>query len=76
MFKNLKELCALDGVSGNESAVAQYIVEQIAPYAECYIDPLGSVIAHKKGAEKSKKRVLFDAHIDEVGLMITDIRDD
>lgn len=76
MLDTLKELCALNGVSGNESAVAEYIVNEIAPYAECYIDPLGSVIAHKKGAKKAEKRVLFDAHIDEVGLMITSIRDD
>ncbi len=76
MLNHLKELCLLNGVSGDENAVAAYIIDQIAPYAECYIDPLGSVIAHKKGAQRAKKRVLFDAHIDEVGLIITSIRDD
>ncbi len=75
MLNTLKDLCLIDGVSGNEGSVAEYIVNQIAPYAECYIDPLGSVIAHKKGAKKGAKRVLFDAHMDEVGMIITDIGD-
>lgn len=76
MLNILKGLCLLDGVSGNESKVAEYIVNEIAPYAECYIDPLGNVIAHKKGTSSAKKRVLFDAHMDEVGLIITGIKDD
>lgn len=75
MLNNLKELCLLDGVSGNEGKVAEYIVNEIASYAECYIDPLGNVIAHKKGTSTAKKRVLFDAHMDEVGLIITGIKD-
>ena len=76
MLNIFKGLCLLDGVSGNESKVAEYIVNEIAPYAECYIDPLGNVIAHKNGASAAKKRVLFDAHMDEVGLIITGIKDD
>ena len=76
MFDNLKNLCLIDGVSGNEGAVSEFIINEISPYAECYIDPLGNVIAHKKGAQKAAKRVLFDAHMDEVGMIITDIRDD
>lgn len=72
----LKSLCALDGVSGCEDAVADYIINEIKPYAECYIDPLGNVVAHKKGAKAGKKRVLFDAHMDEVGLIITSVRED
>ena len=76
MMNTLKDLCLLDGVSGNEGKIAEYIVNKIAPYAECYIDPLGNVIAHKKGTSSAKKRVLFDAHMDEVGLIITGIKDD
>ena len=76
MFDNLKNLCLIDGVSGNEGSVSEFIINEISPYAECYIDPLGNVIAHKKGAQKSAKCVLFDAHMDEVGMIITDIRDD
>ena len=76
MLNNLKNLCLLNGVSGNEGRVAEYVVNEIAPFAECYIDQLGNVIAHKKGASGAKKRVLFDAHMDEVGLIITGIKDD
>ncbi len=76
MINCLKNLCELDGVSGNESAVAKYIIDEISPYADYYVDPLGSVIAHKKGALKGAKRVLFDAHMDEVGFIITSIKDD
>jgi len=72
MLKNLKELCLLNGISGDESSVAEYIVSQISGYVENYhIDSLGNIIAFKKGRSCSGKKVLVSAHMDEVGLIAT-----
>ena len=68
----LKTLCDLNGTSGNEAAVRDYILEQIQPYCTtCTVDAMGSVIAFKKGKRTPEKRVMLSAHMDEVGFIIT-----
>ena len=74
MLDILKELTALDGVSGNEDAVRDYIISKIEGHCEYKIDPLGSIIAFKKGKNRSVKRLMVDAHMDEVGFMIRTIK--
>lgn len=71
MRELLKELCCRDGVSGNERALAAYIIEQIQDVCEYRIDPLGSIIAFKKGKAAPKNKIMLDAHMDEVGLIVT-----
>lgn len=75
MRELLKELCCLDGVSGNESAVVNYIIEKIKGYCDYRIDPLGNIIAFKKGKAESKNKIMLDAHMDEVGLIVTAVCD-
>lgn len=70
----LREVTALPGLTGNEGAVAQYIAEQLKPLCdEVRITSTYSVIAHKKG---SGPRVMFAAHLDEIGLMVSRIEKD
>ena len=76
MTEILEKLCLLPGVSGDESAVASEILSLIEDYCEAETDPLGSIIARKKGARSSDKVILFDAHMDEVGLMVTAAAED
>lgn len=73
MLEMIKELCALSGISGREYAVRDYIIEKIKDYAEYSIDPLGNLIVFKKGRNPAKNKVMLDAHMDEVGLIITAI---
>lgn len=73
MLEMIKELCALPGISGRENAVRDYIIEKIKDYAECSVDPLGNLIVFKKGKNPAKNKVMLDAHMDEVGMMITAI---
>lgn len=73
MSRMLKELCLLNGASGDEKAVRDYIIEKIKPYCEYHIDDLGSVIAYKKGKKTPAKRVMLCAHMDEVAFIITGI---
>lgn len=72
----LKDLCLLNGTSGREDAVRNYIIEKIKDKCEYSVDVLGSVIAFKKGKKALDKKVLVAAHTDEVGFIITDITDD
>lgn len=76
MLDILRELTALDGVSGEEDAVREYIISKIKDHCEYKIDPLGSIIAFKKGKNRSVKRLMVDAHMDEVGLIITSVTSD
>lgn len=73
-FSILKTLTALAGISGREDAVRQYLKTLLTPYAdEIRTDALGNLIVFKKGT--SGKKLLFCAHLDEVGLMIHHVDD-
>ncbi|MCX7843157.1 MAG: M42 family metallopeptidase [Clostridia bacterium] len=67
----LKDLTLLNGVSGNEDAVRNYIKERAAASgAKISIDSIGNLIALKPG-KKPKFKVMLSAHMDEVGFMVT-----
>lgn len=70
-MERLKALCELGGVSGREDAVREYIIEQIKNKAQVTVDPMGNIIAFVKGKKRASKKVLADAHMDEVGFFIT-----
>lgn len=73
----LKKLCSTPGVSGAEDQVREIILDEIKTYADSVeITPLGNIIAMKKGRERARKKLIIDAHMDEVGFIITCIRDD
>lgn len=76
MLDTIKELCSLGGVSGSEQGVRDYILSQISHCAECKVDNLGNLIAFVKGKSRPSHRVMLDAHMDEVGLIITYADDD
>lgn len=70
-YKILKNLSTLPGVPGNEKKVSQYIVSEIKDYVdEVTYDQLGSVIGIKK---QDGPRVMIAGHMDEVGLLVTQI---
>jgi len=61
------------GVSGDEGAVRDLILEEVRPYIDAYrVDPMGNLLV-VKGRNKRGPRVMLAAHMDEVGLMITKI---
>lgn len=72
----LKKLCLINAASGDEDAVREYIVEEIKDYCSYEIDSLGSVIAVKKGKKTPSKKICINAHMDEVGFIVTGITDD
>lgn len=76
MIECLKELCLINGISGNEDKVRDYIIEQIKDFCEYKIDNLGNIIALKKGRKSPGKRLMISAHMDEVGFIVNYINDD
>lgn len=76
MHSMLKKLCLLNGTSGDEDCVRDFIIREIQDYCEWHVDALGSVIAYKKGRKTPLKKVMLSAHMDEVGFIITHITED
>lgn len=72
----LKELCALNAVSGDEKAVRDYIISKIDGKADWHTDNLGNILVFKKGKKRSVKKLLIDAHMDEVGFIISSVTAD
>ena len=73
MRKILEEICSLPGISGREDIVRDYIISKIEGYCDYQIDNLGSIIAFKKGKKPAKNKVMIDAHMDEVGMIVTGV---
>ena len=78
-IKNVKalqeELSNLIGVSGHEYDVSNFILNLIEKEGladKAWIDPLGNVLATIEGSN-GKNKILLDAHIDEIGFMISHI---
>lgn len=67
----VKELASLNAPSGFEDAVRDFIKEHVCA-DEVYTDSIGNLICHKAG---NGKKVMVSAHMDEVGLIITEITD-
>ncbi|MBE6704263.1 MAG: M42 family metallopeptidase [Ruminococcaceae bacterium] len=77
MKELLLSLCTFDGVSGNEFALLDHIANMILPFADkVYFDRIGNLVAFKKGRNVPKKKVVFAAHADEVGLVVKHIEED
>lgn len=73
---SLCDLSNLPGVSGDEGAVRERIIELVRPYVDImWIDPIGNLIAQKGMAHRGP-HIMLCAHMDEVGLIITHIQDD
>ncbi|MFZ2900521.1 MAG: M42 family metallopeptidase [Saprospiraceae bacterium] len=71
----LKKICETPGAPGFEQRIRSFVLEEVKPYADhVEVDPMGNVIAVKKG--KEPKRVMVAAHMDEISFMVTHIDDD
>ena len=74
LFERIQTLCEINGISGRETPVAEEIIRQIGDAADkVTADPLGNVLVWKKGKQQPRSRVMFCAHMDEVGMMVTGV---
>ena len=67
----LSVLCPLPGPSGFERPVARRAAGLLRPLVdEVSVDRMGNLIGVRRCGRPGAKRVLLDAHLDEVGLMV------
>lgn len=72
----LKTLCELNGTSGREEAVREFLIAHLPKDASYTVDALGNLIVEKRGANRAKNKVMLASHMDEVGLIIAYITED
>jgi len=76
ILDTLQQLCAVGGPSGFERPVAGVASELMRPLVdEVRVDRLGNVIGVKRCGLPNAKRLVLDAHLDEIGLIVTGIEE-
>lgn len=76
MLNTIKELSLLCGTSGRENKIRDYIISKIEGKCEYHTDVLGNITVFKKGRKTASHKVMLDAHMDEVGVIVTYITGD
>lgn len=72
----LKKLCEADGVSGCEGNAAKTAADLLRAYAsDAAADSFGNVTGFIGDRNNGKKTLLLEAHIDEIGFVVTYIDD-
>lgn len=75
-IKTLRELCSIMTVSGCEKNALPYVCETFSHiFDEIYSDASGNVILHKKPTSDGTPKIMLDAHLDEIGMMVSGITD-
>ena len=68
----IKKLVSVPAVGGDEDRLIEVLKELLAPYGEVRVDAMNNVLCtFGKG-----HHILLDAHIDEIGFVVTSITDD
>ena len=76
-YELLQRLCEARGISGDEGEVRGLILSLVAPYAESTtVTPLGNLLVSVKGKHPAKKKLMINAHMDEVGFIVTQVHED
>ncbi|WP_312643575.1 M20/M25/M40 family metallo-hydrolase [Hydrogenoanaerobacterium sp.] len=70
------QLAAAVGVSGAENNVTSLAADILAPYGAVRIDNLGNLICSVREAKQGARHYMLDAHIDEIGMIVTYIDSD
>ncbi|MDD6727824.1 MAG: M42 family peptidase [Eubacteriales bacterium] len=68
----LKELTSATGVSGAEENIVDLLKSKLEPYGDVSVDSMNNVYC----TFGEGYHFLLDAHLDEIGLIVTDITDD
>jgi len=76
IVKELKDLIMEPGVSGYEGPVREYLKKRIGKHKGLEEDNMGNLILRLGQHSKNAPSIAFVAHMDEVGLLVTNILDD
>ncbi len=73
----LRELCSIVAISGSEYSALSSFKELFGEHFDSiYSDRVGNIIMVKKCGKENAKRLLLDAHLDTIGMMVTEVHDD
>jgi putative aminopeptidase FrvX len=68
----IMELCALPSPAGFEGKAFERVQALLAPYVdEIKTDAMGNLIAVRRCGKPDAKKLMLDAHMDEIGLIVT-----
>ena len=72
LIQDLMELVSAPGPAGAETIAGNCFAQKVRPFADrIRIDDLGNIIAEKLSANPEARRIVLEAHLDEVGLIAT-----
>ncbi|MCL2425931.1 MAG: M20/M25/M40 family metallo-hydrolase [Oscillospiraceae bacterium] len=76
IISSLTELCSVPGPAGFEEQVAECAKSMLEPFMdEVWTDVLGNVIGVRRCGKENAPKLLFDAHIDEIGFVVTGVEE-
>ena len=76
IVKDLEKLASVYGPSGFEDQVVKTALEMMAPYVdETWTDRFGNAVGVRRCGKPDARKVLLVAHLDQIGMMVTGIRD-
>lgn len=77
LFEILDNLSSVEGVSGNENNAGMTALSLLKKYCpDAYIDKMGNVIGNIYSNDKKAPHILLDAHLDQVGFIVTYITEE
>ncbi len=77
LWEILNNLSSAEGVSGEESSAGVAALKLLKKYCpDAYIDEMGSVIGTMKSSKENVPHILLDAHLDQVGFIVTSITEE
>ena len=76
-WRLLETLCAIHAVSGREDPMTAFVRDMIRPLVdEIRVDNLGNVVGILRGARYPDYRLMLQAHMDELGLIVRNVTDE
>ena len=76
LTETIQTLTTLNGPSGFERTVAETAADLLRPLVDdVTIDRLGSVVGVRRCGRENAKKLLLDAHLDEIGLIVTGVEE-
>jgi endoglucanase len=75
-MKLLRELSEAAGVPGREENIRKIVMRELKGHVDSMtVDAMGNLIAFRRGTAKERQRVMFAAHMDEIGFYVSYIDD-
>lgn len=75
--KLLRRLCGIMSISGNERGAFEELKALLSDeFDEMYCDAARNIVLIKRSHKENRKKIMLDAHFDEVGMMVTGITDE